>query len=235
MKNQKFFKAHFFLRLVIGATVLISLSALPASAKKNILFLAVDDLNDWVGPLGGHPQAKTPNFDRLADMGVTFTNAHCQASVCNPSRGSIMSSIYPSTSGIYFLSPGATSSPAIDGGDFLNNRFAREGYDVSSRGKIFHGSGQFGPMSPKKLGGFPGHGMWAWGAYPDQDSKMPDYGVANSAVQALGKTYSKPFLIMAGFSRPHVPQYVPQKWFDLYADETLILPEVIENDRIAGA
>ena len=56
-----------------------------ASSPPNVLFIAVDDLNDWVEPLGGHPQVKTPNFTRLAKRGTTFTNAHCQAPLCNPS------------------------------------------------------------------------------------------------------------------------------------------------------
>ena len=57
----------------------------PGTAKPNVLFIAIDDLNDWVGCLGGHQQAKTPNIDKLARRGVDFTNAHCQAPICNPS------------------------------------------------------------------------------------------------------------------------------------------------------
>ena len=68
--------------------------------RPNVLFIAIDDLNDWIGVLGGHPQAKTPHMDRLAQRGVLFSNAHCQAPVCNPSRASVMTSLYPSTSGI---------------------------------------------------------------------------------------------------------------------------------------
>ncbi|NDH00437.1 MAG: choline-sulfatase, partial [Opitutae bacterium] len=54
--------------------------------RPNVLLISIDDLNDWIGCLGGHPQAKTPNIDRLAARGVLFNNAHCQAPVCNPSR-----------------------------------------------------------------------------------------------------------------------------------------------------
>ena len=78
--------------------------------KPNVLLISIDDLNDWIGCLGGHPQAKTPNIDRLAARGVLFKNAHCQAPVCNPSRASMMTSIYPESSGIYFLSPGLAAS-----------------------------------------------------------------------------------------------------------------------------
>ena len=76
-----------------------------ASNRPNILFIAVDDLNDWIGCNGGHRQVKTPNLDRLADRGILFTNAHCQSPVCNPSRASLLSGISPETSGIYFLDP----------------------------------------------------------------------------------------------------------------------------------
>src|SRR5213079_1803288 len=73
--------------------------------KPNVLFIAIDDLNDWVGPLGGHPQARTPNLDRLAARGTTFTNAHCQAPLCNPSRTSLLIGLRPTTTGVYALAP----------------------------------------------------------------------------------------------------------------------------------
>ena len=67
----------------------------------NVLFIAVDDLNHWVGHLGRNAQAKTPNIDRLARKGVTFTRAYCAAPVCNPSRTALMSGMRPSTTGVY--------------------------------------------------------------------------------------------------------------------------------------
>src|ERR1700691_3797850 len=77
-----------------------------APQRPNVLFIAIDDLNDWVGCLGGHPQARTPNIDALASQGTLFANAHCQAPLCNPSRASIMTGLRPSTTGIYALKPG---------------------------------------------------------------------------------------------------------------------------------
>ena len=65
--------------------------------KYNVLFIAVDDLNDWTGFLGGHPQTLTPNMDKLASQGMVFERAYCAASVCNPSRAAIMSGLKPST------------------------------------------------------------------------------------------------------------------------------------------
>ena len=69
--------------------------------KPNILFIAVDDLNDWVDVLGGHPQAKTPNIDAFAKQGVLFEEAYCAAPLCSPSRTAIMTGLRPSTTGIY--------------------------------------------------------------------------------------------------------------------------------------
>src|SRR6187431_3484662 len=76
-------------------------SHLGLSAAPNVLFIAIDDLNHWVGHLGRNPQTKTPNIDRLAKMGVTFTKAYCTAPACNPSRASLMSGQRPSTTGCY--------------------------------------------------------------------------------------------------------------------------------------
>ena len=81
---------------------LLAVVSLPAKDKPNILLVSIDDLNDWVGCLGGHSQAKTPNIDRLAKMGTLFANGHCQSPVCNPSRASMMTGRYPHTSGVYF-------------------------------------------------------------------------------------------------------------------------------------
>ena len=72
-----------------------------AAPKPNVLFIAVDDLNAWIGCLGGHPQALTPNMDRLAKRGVLFTNAHCAAPACNPSRAAVLSGLMPARAGVW--------------------------------------------------------------------------------------------------------------------------------------
>jgi choline-sulfatase len=101
-------------------------SSVPALAadQPNVLLISIDDLNDWVGCLGGHPQAKTPNLDRLASMGTLFENAHCQSPVCNPSRASMMTGRYPHTTGIYFLSPDLKQAPVLDGVKTMPEVFA---------------------------------------------------------------------------------------------------------------
>ena len=213
------------------------------AAKPNVLLIAIDDLNDWIGCMGGHPQAKTPNIDRLAARGVLFNNAHCQASVCNPSRASMMTSLYPETSGIYFLTPDLAASPVAKKSKLMPMRFQNEGYHVTGAGKIFHGHrnkrylpnyagmfGGFGPLPSKKLTSFPGSRLWDWGAYPMRDEEMPDHKIAAWAVDQLKKKQDKPSFLAVGFYRPHVPQYVPQKWFDLYPLDSVQLPKVLDND-----
>ena len=171
--------------------------------RPNVLFIAVDDLNDWIGVLGGHPQAKTPHMDELASRGVLFSNAHCQSPVCNPSRASLMTSLYPSTSGIYFLSPDIKESPVASKSIVIPRRFEKEGYHVFAAGKLFHNArgineyhvpnyaGQFGgvgPLPKKKISRFPGMRLWDWGVYPARDDQMPDHKIASWAEERLAET-----------------------------------------------
>ena len=213
------------------------------TAKPNVLLIAIDDLNDWIGCMGGHPQAKTPNIDRLAARGVLFNNAHCQSPVCNPSRASMMTSLYPATTGIYFLNPDLSKSPLAKKNTLMPQRFVQKGYQVTGAGKIFHGNqnqrylpnwagsfGAFGPSRKEKLSSFPGVRPWDWGVYPERDEQMPDHKIAAWAVDELKKKQDKPRFLAVGFYRPHVPQYAPQKWFDLYPLDSVQLPKVLEND-----
>jgi hypothetical protein len=87
--------------LLVGAALCALTGAANAAERPNVLLIAIDDLNDWVGYLGGHSQAKTPHIDALARRGATFTNAYTAAPVCNPSRAAMFSGKRPSTSGIY--------------------------------------------------------------------------------------------------------------------------------------
>ena len=124
------------LLMVVGALG-ISAPALPA--KPNVVMIAIDDLNDWVGCLGGHPLAKTPHIDALARRGTLFTNAHCQSPLCNPSRTSLLLSLRPTTTGIYGLAPFFRQVPAWSQRVTLPQHFARNGYRTLIGGKVFHG------------------------------------------------------------------------------------------------
>ena len=218
-------------------------------SRPNILLICVDDLNDWVGCLGGHPQARTPSIDALAERGTLFLNAHCQAPVCQPSRSSLMVSRLPSSTGLYFLNPGLRDSEWNKGVPSMPERFAAEGYEVVAAGKLFHSrlnkeifeqvgtyaSGAdvqtgFGPQPDRKISQPHGHPLWDWGVFPQDGQQMPDVQIAHWIGRQFQREYDKPFFIAAGFYRPHVPMYVPQKWFDLHPLNQVQLPAVLPSD-----
>ena len=91
------------MRSLLPLIIFLSLGGLPAHGKPHVLFIAIDDQNDWIGYLKGLRMVKTPHIDRWARDGTAFTNAHCQAPLCNPSRTSLMTGLRPSTTGIYGL------------------------------------------------------------------------------------------------------------------------------------
>ncbi len=208
----------------------------------NYLFIMVDDLNDWVGCMNGHIQVRTPNIDKLAAKGVLFSNAHAQTAICNPSRTSIMTGLYPETTGIYFNAGNIEDSPIAKKAELMTRRFEREGYEVLGAGKLYNSQdekymedyagsfGRFGPLPDQKLTSYDGHRLWDWGIYPKNDSLTPDYKVANWAIEELAGELNEPFFMGVGFFRPHVPMYAPEAWFDIYPLENVILPEIKEND-----
>jgi len=102
----------------------------------NVLFIAVDDLNHWVGHLDGHPGTLTPNIDRLASKGVTFTRAYSSAPLCNPSRVSLLTGVMPAHSGVYGNSE--QLSEKLPDAVTLPQFFRQHGYTVKGAGKVFH-------------------------------------------------------------------------------------------------
>ncbi len=108
----------------------------PAGAP-NFLFLVVDDLNDWVACLGGHPQAQTPHIDRLASEGTLFTRAYANSPLCMPSRTSALSGLLPSTTGAY--RNGTNWRKALAGRVPVSETLSSVGYETLSAGKVFHG------------------------------------------------------------------------------------------------
>ena len=110
-----------------------------SSSPPNVLFVAIDDLNDWIAPFGGHPQAITPNLERFANRGsVVFQNAHCAGPVCGPSRSALLSGFLPSTTGLYGNAQNMLHSELVQTHATLPEYFAKNGYHTISRGKIFH-------------------------------------------------------------------------------------------------
>lgn len=229
--------------LILSACVAKSKDKTDGSVHKqpNVLFIAVDDLNNWLGCLNNYSNTKTPNMDKLASQGVLFSNAHCQAPLCGPSRASIMTGLRPSTTGIYGMIDDdkvRSLNPATKDIVFLPEYFSKQGYHTMGIGKLFHihapegafdeSGGRvkgFGPLPEERFAwdGFGtsdrkhyGRTSTDWGAYPEADSLMPDHQSANWTIDRLNRKYNKPFFLGVGFLRPHVPLYVPQKWFDMH-------------------
>ena len=218
--------------------------------KPNVLMIAIDDQNDWIGYLGGHPMAQTPHIDKLAKSGTAFTNAHCQSPLCNPSRTSLMFGLRPSTTGIYGLAPWIRTLPPYRDHLSLPQYLKKHGgYQTSTGGKIYHGRNgrgkndrefdEIGPASgvgirPRKkliTTPFGNHPLVDWGVFPHKDEDKQDYKVASWTIEELKKKRDAPFFITTGFFLPHVPCYATQKWFDLFPDDDSVLPEILRNDR----
>ncbi|MDE0822264.1 MAG: sulfatase, partial [Opitutales bacterium] len=215
------------------------------SKRPNVLFIAIDDLNDWVGFLGGHPQTLTPHMDALAKRGRNFINAHCSVPVCSASRASVMSGVAPTTHGSYELGPRYEDLPALKDVPTIQRFFKDHGYTTLSGGKVLHHDfngrlsgdidrslGRKRSPRPTKPMSRPANwsGAWDWGAYPAQDAEMADIQLAQNAAKALKEDFEKPFFMSVGFFRPHVPLFVPPKWFELYAAENIVLPKNTESD-----
>lgn len=208
---------------------------------RNVLLIVVDDLNSWIHTLGGHPQARTPNLDRLAAMGLSFTNAHTSAPECNAARVAMFTGFRPSSTGVYDNTiPFRTVRPdAVT----LFEAFRAGGYSVAGGGKIFHftdagsfetyfsaGGDPVPPASMRPINGIPGATDFDWGPLDVPDERMGDARLASWAEQLLSAPSDRPFVLAAGLQKPHLPFYVPRAYFDLFPISSIVLPEILAND-----
>ncbi|MEQ6120615.1 sulfatase [Reichenbachiella sp. MALMAid0571] len=229
--------------LIFGSTTL-SLAG-EGNKKPNVLFVIFDDLNDWEGVLKGHPQALTPNIDRLAKKGVLFTNAHCAGVMCNPSRASVITGLRPTTTGIYTNND--TPFDLYKNKQTLNKHFKENGYYVAGAGKVLHKfyyekddwdefSGRRKeegvvhnrdnpePENIRNVAGV------TWGAFSTPDSLTYDARSVKWVSERIDQDHDKPFFLACGIFRPHTPWFNPKEYFDKYSLEDLKLPSVDSND-----
>lgn len=241
-----------FLRVLLVAAIgLVPLSAAQAAKSKdkpNILLIIADDLNDWIGPMKGHPQVKTPNLDKLAARGLTFRNAQVSAPLCNPSRASFMSGQRPSTTGIYDNQQPAM--PHLPRGVCINDYLRNFGYTSLGAGKIYHYRNYREEDWDKVVfpadDTLPNHdanrrpGPFGYRMFTEdkpnepfneqrQESKLVDAQSVSWCIEQLGQQKG-PFFMACGVHRPHTPWDVPKKYFDLYPLDTIELPPVLAND-----
>jgi choline-sulfatase len=236
--------------LVVVAALLAAAASARAVEKPNVVLIAIDDLNDWVGFLGGHPQVKTPHMDGLAARGTAFTNAHCQAPLCNPSRTSLLTGLRPTTTGVYALAPWFRTSEKLTNHETLFQYFHKQGYRTLTAGKVFHDGyppkegrvngdevdvwgpvGTVGRPKVKFVHTPSAIAAMDWGPFPEKDEGCFDHDLGNWAVQQLKNPPREPFFLAVGFRHPHVPCFAPQRWFDLYPDAGLKMPPVKDDDR----
>lgn len=218
-----------------------------AAPKRNVLFIALDDMNDWVGCMGGHPNTITPNLDRLAGQGVLFHSAHCAAPLCNPSRTGIMTGRRPSSTGVYMNNQPYHAAKALSGVPTLNRHFKDNGYATLGSGKIYHGTyGAFADKegwhdygqpkrdyrlaSPAPLSGPSARAHFDWGQTAGGDDEMNDYHVVDWVSGQLQKKREQPLFLACGIYKPHLPWYIPKKYFDMHPLESIQLPRVKEDD-----
>ena len=234
------------MRTTLLSLLLVLLPAAVAAQRPNVLFIAVDDLNDWIEPMGGHPQAKTPNLVRLASRSTLFTRAYTAAPACNPSRAALMTGIAPYRSGVYNNSQ--AWRPAMPDAVTLPQAFRRNGYWAGGAGKIYHGVypdppswDEYWPSkkvqrssdplpAERPVNGIKGTGNFDWGALEVPPEDMSDAKVAEWVATKLGQRHEKPFFLAFGIFRPHLPWYVPRKYFDRFPLETVELPPAFGAD-----
>jgi len=251
-----------------GATLPFGGALLSEAVRPNVLLICGDDLNAWIGPLGGHPGARTPYLDALARRGAIFTQAYCTAPHCNPSRTSVFTGLRPTTTGVYHTELLVTASDRKT----LPEHFRDHGYATFAAGKVFHGQydyrtatktyatsaawldthgrpelwDEYHPCEAEPLPeGRPFNGFFDfrcdevpdwychfdWGVLPDEQAeRLPDLRVLEETAAFLARPRSRPFFAAIGFYRPHLPWYVPRRFFDLHPLESVVVPEVRDDE-----
>ena len=236
-----------------------ALAAAP-SAKPNVLFISVDDMNDWIGCLGGYNGVKTPNIDRLAKRGVLFANAHCASPLCNPSRTALLTGMRASTTGMY--NNDQFWRPNLPDAVTLPMHFKANGYQVAGAGKVFHHTVGNNPPDQwdefqlqvfddpwyrradwypwnKRVPAPAGHpfnglknfqGEFDWGVIPAEEREYGDQKAIDFGLKFLSQPQAKPFFLAVGLWHPHIPMFAPQKYFDMYPPEKVKIPYTPAGD-----
>ncbi len=285
-RNALFHLLHFRSAAIAAAVLSLGFAIQPASAapdkpsvasqsKPNVLYITFDDMNDWVGCLGGHPQIQTPNIDRLAERGILFTQAHCAVPVCSGSRAANWTGLSPVHNGVY--GNGQRIENTLPNAVYLPRDLEAQGYYTMGTGKLLHGKSEvmfneYGPgynkwwpildderkiskaeieadgpyvkheiprlgitmplnQMPRDRGrGSDAIDSFDWGVIDRPESEWTDTLCADWAVEKLGESHDKPFLLAVGFYRPHQPLWAPKKYHDLYPPESITLPTVLDTD-----
>jgi iduronate 2-sulfatase len=220
-----------------------------SAAKLNVLFIAVDDMNNDLGCFG-NPQVKSPHLDRLAARGVRFDHAYCQFPLCSPSRSSLMTGLRPDTTRVFNL--GYHFRTELPNVVTLPQMFRNKGYYAARVGKIYHygNPGQIGTsglddppswqevvnpagrdhtlLEPEIINYTPRRGLGAAMCLlidtKGTDEEHTDGKVATEAIRLLESHAKEPFFLAVGFYKPHTPYVAPKRYFDMYRLDEISLP-----------
>jgi len=238
-------------KITLLAVGLAIAAAATGATPPNVLFIAVDDMNNDLACYG-HPHVQSPNIDRLAKRGVKFDRAYCQFPLCSPSRSSIMTGLRPDTTRVFDLRyhfrqglPNTVTMPQL---------FMKNGYFVARVGKIYHYGNpgdigtdglddraswmeRFNPagrdktaLEPDIMNYTPKRGLGSSMSFladkTGKDVEHTDGKVALQTIKLLEKHKDKPFFIACGFYKPHCPWVTPKKYFDLYPMNEIQLPKI---------
>ena len=248
---------------VTAALVLVYLSLLHghAASRPNVLFIAVDDLNNWITPLQPELPVHTPNLERLAKRSLTFTQAYCAAPACNPSRVATLTGVHPTTSGVYVNQQDWRDSTFFADKPDLPKFFKHHGYLSLGGGKIYHAHSlnetgyrgffraeswhDFYPSMERQLPQevlrpqVPTHGnenfyggRFDWAARDIPTNDMADTQVVEWAKDILANPPEQPLFLAVGIYRPHISWYTPKEFFDLYPELGKLIPAVPHNDLL---
>lgn len=242
------------LTLLLGAVPAAAAPAGASGSRPNVLFVAFDDLSDWIQPLDPTSPIVMPNLARLASRGVLFARAYCAAPECNPSRTALLSGRRPTTSGVYAnASDWKAVMPDVR---MLPRHFRDHGYASVGAGKIyhhvarhFHDEASFEDYLPFLTDRLPAEkfngltrartpdGRWEplastfdWGPTVEGEAAMLDTRSADYAVRFLGRPQERPFFLAVGFFRPHLPYFSPERALARYPAATMPLPPVRADD-----
>jgi choline-sulfatase len=241
-------KIHF--SIILFTAVVSILPGIQSSARAsisdkpmNVLFLVIDDLNTWLLDDPNRYQGKViaPNIRRLAESGVLFKRAYTASPYCSPSRTALLSGVSPWKSGVYDNGVTTSDSPALKNATSLPELFNQSGYYTASYGKISHGfdtKESWDDRIPHKRDPVPPNapflsftrGEQDWGPIHLKEEDMHDTTYADAAIKQLEKKHDRPFLIACGLFHPHMPWYVPQKYFDMFPLDEVTTPELLKND-----
>lgn len=240
------FPSPLFVCALLGALASSALAATPPG-KLNVLLIAVDDLRDTLGCYG-NTAVQTPHIDRLAARAVRFDRAYVQYTVCNPSRSSFLTGLRPDQTGV--TDNRTLLRDRLPDVVTLPQLLKEDGRHAAAFGKIFHlGGGRDAALRAKwmdlprswhtaqsyeatalgrrKIAGrdlTDGKLDWCtWGAMDGGDDDQPDGQIAGAVSAEIERLGDRPWIIAAGFMKPHDPFVAPKKYFDLYPEGTLPL------------